>query len=392
MGRFRTLFLLGALALFLSGCGNPYVSALQPKGEGAQMSYDLMLISLAIMVLVVIVVVAIFVIVMVRFRQKKGQEDYIPKQVEGNHVLETIWTVIPIILLLILAVPTVQYTFALAETEPEAQAEDAEEAEDVLWIDVTAKQFWWNFSYRDLNVTTSQDLYIPTDKRVYVKLSSGDVIHSFWVPTISGKMDTNPGKNENEMFINATEEGVYWGHCAEFCGPSHSLMEFRVIAVSPGEFDQWISDMQEASAEDTPADTVAAEGQALFQQSCMACHAIGASPAVGVGPNLTSFGTRETLAGIEENTKENIVKWILDPESFKPGNEMTGNYVVPSKEDAGKIAEYLLTLQPSEIGPDDARDNEYIQAEPKEEEGEGEENTTEEESTEESAEEETNEQ
>jgi cytochrome c oxidase subunit II len=357
MGRFRILFLLGTLALLLAGCGNPYVSALQPKGEGAEISYNMMLLSIGIMVLVIVVVVSIYIFVVVRFRQKKGREDYIPKQVEGNHMLETIWTIIPIILLLILAVPTVKYTFALSDVP------DAEESveEDVIWIDVTAKQFWWNFNYRDLGINTSQELYIPTDKRVYLKLSSGDVIHSFWVPTLSGKLDTNPGKNENEMFLHAYDEGVYWGHCAEFCGPSHSLMDFQVIAVSPGEFDQWVQDMQNINADEVPADTVAAEGQELFQQSCVACHAVNSSPSMG--PNLANFGDRTKVAGILDFTKEDIVNWIMDPEKYKPGNEMTGNYNVPSKEDAGKIAEYLMSLKPSEIGPDDAKDKDYLHSE-----------------------------
>lgn len=383
MGRFRAILLLGFLALILTACGEPYISALQPMGEGAEISYNLMLISIAIMVLVIAVVVVIYIIVLVKFRQKKGQEDYIPKQVEGNHVLETIWTTIPILLLLILAVPTVQYSFALADVDHEPKvvtnADGEEVEEEPLWVDVTAKQFWWNFSYRDLGVTTSQDLYIPTNKRVYIKLTSGDVIHSFWAPALSGKLDANPGKNENEMFLNAKEEGIYIGHCAEFCGPSHSLMEFKVIAVSPGEFDQWVEEMQNATA-DAPADnTVAVEGQQLFEDNCLACHAIGANPALGVGPNLTNFGDRTTVAGIMDFNKENIIKWIQDPEKYKPGNEMTDNYNVPNDDEADKIAEYLMTLKPGEIGPDDAEDNEYVQSEPKPaNEGEGEEETVEE--------------
>jgi cytochrome c oxidase subunit II len=382
LGRFRTLALFSGIALLLSGCGNPYLSALQPKGEGSEMIFDLMLISIGIMVFVFVVVMVIFTFVFVRYRQKKGQEDYVPKQTEGNHMLETLWTVIPIILLLILAVPTVQYTFALADTTPETEVdENGEPVEDALWITVTGKQFWWNFNYEGLEIQTSQDLYIPTDKRVYLKLTSGDVIHSFWVPSISGKMDTNPGKNVNEMFINAKKEGVYWGHCAELCGTGHSLMDFQVVAVSPGEFDQWVEDMQNVNADEVPEDAVAAEGKELFNNSCMACHAIGSSPNVGVGPNLTSFGDRTKVAGIKEYTKENIVSWILNPEDIKPGNKMTGLYQVPSKEDAEKIATYLMTLKPSEIGPDDAMDGDYLGPKPKEEpeadEAEGEEETEE---------------
>ncbi|MRG85532.1 cytochrome c oxidase subunit II [Salinibacillus xinjiangensis] len=368
MDKFKALFLVSGIALILSGCGNPYLSALQPKGEGADMILDLMILSIVIMIFVFLIVMAIYTYVLVRFRQKKGNEDYVPKQVEGNHMLETLWTVIPIILLLILAVPTVQYTFALSDTTPETtEGEDGENAEEAIWIDVTGKQFWWNFDYRGMDIQTSQDLYIPTDRRVYLTLSSGDVIHSFWVPAVSGKMDVNPGKNENEMFLNATEEGVFWGHCAEFCGPSHSLMDFRVVAVSPGEFDQWVEEMQNVDPDAQPESDVAQEGKELFaENSCLNCHAIGSSPAM-MGPNVTNFGDRSKIAGILDYNKENLVSWILNPDKHKPGNLMSGNYTVPSREDANKIAEYLMTLSPSEIGPDDAQDDDYLQPKKKEE-------------------------
>ncbi|MCP8616643.1 cytochrome c oxidase subunit II [Salirhabdus salicampi] len=381
MGRFRALFLVSGLALLLSGCGKPYLSALQPKGEGSEMIYDLMLLSIGIMVFVFVVVMVIYTIVLVRFRQKKGQEDFIPKQTEGSHLLETLWTVIPIILLLILAVPTVQYTFALSDTTP--TTEEGNVDEDALWIEVTGNQYWWHFNYQNLDIQTSQDLYIPTDQRVYLTMKSNDVIHSFWVPSISGKMDTNPGAGDNEMFLHAYQEGIYWGKCAELCGPSHSIMDFKVIAVSPGEFDQWVEDMQNvnvAADEDTLSPT-AAEGKELFEEnSCIACHAIGSSPSA-VGPNVTNFGQRTTIAGVIEYNEENLIEWILNPEKFKPGNRMTNNYPMPSYEEAEKIAEYLMTLKPSDIGPESAEDGVYLKAKDKEE------DTTETEDTEETEEE-----
>lgn len=357
MGRFRALFLLSGLTLLLSGCGKPYLSALQPKGEGSEMLFNLMLLSIGIMIFVFLVVIIIYTYVVLKFRQKKGQEDYIPKQTEGSHLLETVWTVIPIILLLILAVPTVQYTFALSDTTPDEEVED-----DALWIEVTAQQYWWHFNYKDLNIQTSQELYIPTDQRVYLELTSLDVIHSFWIPTISGKMDTNPIENKNQMWIHAYEEDVYWGKCAELCGPSHSLMDFKVVAVSPGEFEQWVEDMQNVNPDAEPETVAAQEGRELFQEnSCATCHAVGSSP-VAVGPNLTSFGDRTTVAGVLEYDKESIVNWLMDPEKYKPGNQMTNKYPELDEEEAEKIADYLMSLKPSDIGPDDAEDGDYIKA------------------------------
>ncbi|KGX88581.1 cytochrome c oxidase subunit II [Pontibacillus litoralis] len=359
MGKSRIVLLFSFLMLFLAGCGDPQLSALQPKGEGAQASYDLMMLSVIIMAGVGAIVTIIYVFVLIRYRQKKGKEDYVPKQVEGSKSLEIVWTAIPIVLLIILAVPTVQKTFMLAETTP-----SEENKEDAVVVEVTGNQYWWHYSYKykGEEIQTSQDLYIPTDQRVYLKLTATDVIHSFWVPTISGKMDTNPGHNENEMFLNAYEEGLYSGKCAELCGPSHSLMDFKVVAVSAEEFDQWFNDMKNADPEATPETASAQEGKELFEdQNCIACHAIGNSPAA-VGPNLTSFGDRAEIAGIMDNNKENLIEWLQHPENVKPGNKMTGKYGNTEAEkpltddEASKIADYLLQLQPSEVTPEDAKE------------------------------------
>ncbi|WP_047981383.1 cytochrome c oxidase subunit II [Ornithinibacillus contaminans] len=344
MGKFKVLSLLGFVALFLSACGKENLTALDPKGYGAEKSLDLILLPTVIMLFVLLIVMVIFVIALVRFRKKKGQEDYIPKQVEGNKTLETVWTVIPILLIIVLAVPTVYYTFDLA---------DETEASDSLNVNVTGNQYWWHFDYEGQEIQTSEDLYIPVGQKVYLNMLSSDVVHSLWVPSLSGKMDVNP-ENENTLFIEAYEEGVYWGKCAELCGPSHSLMDFKIVVVSQEEFDQWVADMQNFDPQVVPEDQAAAQGRELFEENnCIACHAIGSSP-VQAGPNLTNFGAREKLAGVEDLTKENIIEWLLNPESIKPGNNMTGNYPQLNEEDAALIADYLLQLNPSEITPDDA--------------------------------------
>lgn len=339
MGKVKAAVLFVIVAIVLAGCGKENLTALDPKGYGAEKSMDLIILTTLIMLGVFVVVMIIWTIVVVRFRRKKG-DDTIPKQVEGSKKLETVWTVIPIILVLIMSVPTIIYTFDLADTS---------QASTSLNVDVTGNQYWWHFEYEGEEVATSQDLYIPTGERVYLNMISSDVIHSFWVPTISGKMDVNP-ENVNTMFIEAYEEGVYWGKCAELCGPSHSLMDFKVIAVSPEEFDQWLSDMKTANADAVPENAVAQEGQDLFQNNCMGCHAIGFAPS-GIGPNLTNFGDRTHFAGYLEPTKENLVDWIVDPEPLKPGNLMTGTYDV-TEEEAEKIAEYLMQLKPSEVTPE----------------------------------------
>lgn len=257
MGKFRALTLLGLLALMLAGCGRENLTALKPKGPSAQTSFDLIILTTIVMSFVLAVVLIVYVTVLIRFRKKKGKEDFIPKQVEGHKGLETVWTIIPIILLIIIAVPTTIATFSLADTAGQ---------KDQLNIDVTGNQYWWHFNYKGQEIQTSEDLYIPAGEKVYLNMQSSDVIHSFWVPSIAGKMDVNP-ENENTMYIEANEEGVYWGKCAEFCGPSHSLMDFKIIAVSPDEFDQWVSDMQDVDPKAVAEGDTAKEGQELFEEN-----------------------------------------------------------------------------------------------------------------------------
>ena len=352
-GKIRTLFLFSSLVLILSGCGRENLSALIPKGYGADSSMYLIILTTVVMTFVFLAVMIVYVIVIIRFRKKKGDEDYIPVQVEGNKTLETVWTIIPIILVIIMAIPTIIATFDLA---------DASDADEHINIKVTGKQFWWHFDYEGEEISTSQDMYIPTNTKVYVHLKSEDVLHSFWVPSLSGKLDVNP-ENVNTMFITAEEEGVYYGKCAEFCGLSHSLMDFKVIAVSPEEYDQWVKDMKSADIEDVTLDAVAQEGKELFEaNSCFNCHAIGSSidyiaDQTPIGPDLTNIGDRSRFAGVLPPTKENLAAWIKDPDEIKPGNKMkTEAYPDFTDEEAGKIAEYLMQLQPSEVNPESAGD------------------------------------
>lgn len=328
----RLLPLFVVLALVLTGCGQANLSALIPKGEVAEMQLWIMKFSLYIMIGVVVVVSAIYIYVLFRFRKRPGQNE-IPEQVEGSTKLEIIWTVIPIILLLILAVPTVMQTFVLAQ--------DYSQDEDAVKIKVIARQFWWEFQYPELGITTAQDLYIPTGKKIYLELTSTDVIHSFWVPALAGKTDNNPGLT-NTMWLQADEAGTYYGKCAELCGASHALMDFKVVAVSPEDFQDWTSQMAAPPAE--PVTATAAQGQQVFQQSCLSCHAIG-NQGGNLGPNLTNFGDREKIAGILEFNKENLVDWISDPQELKPGNKMPAFKDKLSEQEISALADYLMGLK-----------------------------------------------
>lgn len=346
LSHWRLFPFLVVLALVLSGCGEPYLSTLQPAGKVAKDQYDLMLLSTAIMVGVILVVVFIFLYVVIKFRRK---DDKIPKQVEGNHKLEIIWTVVPIILLLILAVPTVSATFNLADTD-----EMEKENSDALVVNVRANLYWWEFEYPNEKIITSQELVVPTDEKVYFSLKASDVKHSFWIPPVGGKMDTNT-ENTNKFWLEfdskkAEEAGnMFYGKCAELCGPSHALMDFKVKAVSRDEFDSWVANMQAVTEPKEATTDLAQQGQEIYNNSCIGCHAVTPSnstpEAARMAPNLTNFGDREMIAGILEHNEENLRKWIQDPESVKPGNKMTGAYGELSDEELDALTEYLMGLK-----------------------------------------------
>lgn len=330
----RLIPLFAALAFVLTGCGKENLSALIPKGPVAKEEYWLILLSVSIMIFVLIVVFVIYGYVLIRFRNRKGQTEY-PKQVEGSHKLEIVWTVIPFVLLIILAIPTIASTFNLDRNftnDPNA-----------LQVKVTGHQFWWEFEYLNEKVTTAQDLYIPTGKNIAFQMESADVIHSFWVPALAGKKDTNPGTT-NTLYLQADEPGVYYGKCAELCGASHALMDFKVIAVTPQEFDQWIAKMKAP----TVVAAAASEGEKVFKQSCIGCHAVfdretKAVTGGKVGPSVVGYAERKTVAGILYNEKpgdlqKNLKAWLANPQAVKPGNLMPNPMKVPgspAKQDLG---------------------------------------------------------
>jgi cytochrome c oxidase subunit 2 len=328
MWRFIPLF--SVMMFLLTGCGDDTLSALKPKGPVAHDQLFLMKLSLGIMVLVVLVVFTIYVYVLLRFRKKKG-DDTIPKQVEGNHVLEIIWTVIPIILLIVLAVPTVMYTFKLSENHKDNK--------DAIYVKVTAHAFWWQFEYPDLGISTAQDLVIPKGKKVAFELTSADVVHSFWVPSLGGKIDTNPGMT-NVLYLQADEVNTFKGKCAELCGASHALMDFKVVSLEQADFDKWVNKMK------TPAviSASAKNGEQLFKDNCMSCHAVNAT-GLGMGPNLNGFASRTLIAGILPHNDENLKKWIQDPQSQKPGNKMPAFGGTLKDDQINEIIKYLNELK-----------------------------------------------
>lgn len=214
-------------------------------------------------------------------------------------------------------------------------------------IDVTGEQWWWRLSYERPgaeNVVSANEIRLPVDRRVTFRLAAADVIHSFWIPVLGGKIDMIPGRT-NQLTVEPTATGRYRGVCAEFCGLAHAMMAFDVVVMQEAEFDAWL----QAQAADAapPAGAMAVRGQRLFlDNGCGACHRIGGTPARGaVGPDLTHVGSRLSIAaGTLPLDESRLAEWISQPLSFKPGVEMP-SYHMLAGEDVAAIAAYLRGLE-----------------------------------------------
>ena len=339
---------LGA-GLLLAGCEftGPQ-STLDPAGPIARAQADLLIWSFWLSLFVMIATFGILAYVLVRYRRRSGKDE-IPEQFHGSAPLEIGLTIIPVLIVIAIAVPTVRTIFA-------TENRIVPEAGDVI-VNVTGYQWWWRFEYPEQGIVTANELRIPTDTRVILNLDSADVLHSFWVPRLAGKRDLIPNQN-NQLWFVAPEAGEYYGQCAELCLGAHAYMKFRVIAEPEGEFDAWVQTFVDAETQTVAMDPQIQQGHQLFAtKGCTNCHAIRGYRDAPIGtpdfPNLTNFGLRTALAaGVVENNQENLEAWLRDPQSIKPGNYMPNLWRADdpnADEEIAAIAAYLLSL-----GRDDA--------------------------------------
>jgi cytochrome c oxidase subunit 2 len=214
-------------------------------------------------------------------------------------------------------------------------------------IKVTGQQWWWDVRYEsdapDRTVTTANEIYVPVGAPVSVKLAATDVIHSFWVPSLFGKQDLIPGQ-DNEIQFTASRPGVYRGQCAEFCGWQHAHMGLLVVALPANEFQAWLAAQAAPAAE--PDDAERKRGAELFAaKACIMCHTIrGTSAGSRVGPDLTHFGSRKTIASATlPMSRGNIAAWIVDPQGIKPGVNMPNVSIASNELDP--LVSYLAGLR-----------------------------------------------
>jgi cytochrome c oxidase subunit II len=244
------------------------------------------------------------------------------------------------------AAPTVVLGALIAYGMPLVPAVLSAGPENGIRIHVTAKQWWWRFQYVSANgsIETANELRLPAGERVELELASPDVIHSFWVPSLAGKMDMIPGRT-TRLALEPVQTGTFRGVCAEYCGASHALMAFSVVVMERSAFHEWLA--AQGRPAELPASELSARGETAFvAHGCTACHTIRGTAAAGViGPDLTHVGSRLRIgAETLPNEPETLTRWISQPDRIKPGVHMPA-FRALGTDDLSALAAYLSGLQ-----------------------------------------------
>lgn len=373
-GMKRWAILIPALllsALLIAACEPTPQTMMNPAGPVATNELNLFWFILVVATIVFVAVEGWLIFSIIRYRERPNMPN--PRQIHGNNTVELIWTIAPSIFLFAVLAGTIYTMFSLQQP-----------AGPKLEVRAVGHQWWWEFDYLNQHIVTADTLYVPTNTIVQVDLHSDNVIHSFWIPALTGKTDVIPGHNNTLWFKAYTNNTAttYRGACAEYCGTQHAHMNFTVVVVDPATFSTWLSGQQQAAR--TPTSSLAQQGQKIFTQSgCTSCHGIvgvdlksfdSTTTSLGLptsslkGPNLTHFGSRSLIAGGVFETGGNyswandpacsivngqvanksacgLYQWLLDPGAVKPGNDMTGQTSSLSDAQITALVAYLESLQ-----------------------------------------------
>ena len=311
-----------------------------PAGTPAHSIFSLSMLVFAVTATIFLIVGGLLLYALFRFRHRPGDSSREPAQIYGSNQIELAWTIIPILIVVMLFLTTTRVILITESITKPARALD---------VTVIGHQFWWEYRYPGFGIVTANELHVPISdpanpRPTYLKMSSADVTHSFWVPRLAGKMDVIPNR-VNTMWIDPQVAGLYLGQCAQYCGTQHAKMLLRVYAQSSADFAVWIKQQQRLANQDFTGNPVAAEGQAVFlHNACINCHKVAGTAATGhFGPDLSHLASRDTLAsGSIQNTPENLRKWIDDPSSMKHGALMPPMHL--NDHDLDAITAYLTTL------------------------------------------------
>ena len=347
--RWRSPFvLLILLSVLLAGCTREEqpLNSWDAQGPIAEQINNLFWPVFWIATAIFVIVQGALIVAVVRFRERKDDDRKEPKQIHGNTTLEIVWTAIPTLILAGIAVPTVAAVFDLADCPAGA-----------MEIEIIGHQWWFEYHYPDSGVTTANVMVIPEDTEICAKMTSEDVLHNYWVPKLAGKRYLVPGQ-ETELRLFADDPGEYWGHCAEFCGLSHSKMWARVLAMTASDYDAWVEAQLQPAAM-PQAGTLAERGMEVFTAgACIGCHIVDGvnnpdpSTLAVVAPDLTHFASRNVFAGAvlpagleptQADWEAGLREWLADPPTVKPGSFMPDLGLTAEEIDA--LVAYLGSLK-----------------------------------------------
>lgn len=398
--------------LLLSGCDklnfwrmDGHQSTITVEGPVAREQLQIFYVTCWVSLVVFIIVAAVLTYATFKFRARSEADEHAepPPQGHGNPLVELGLIGASVLALVIIAVPTLRGIWSTFDV-PEAERANAYE------ITAVGYQWWFKFEYpgelapvdaagaAKAPLVTGNELVIPAGRPVRIHLRTVDVIHSFWVPKLAGKVDMIPNR-ANHLWLKADKPGYFWGQCAEYCGDSHAVMRFRIVALEEKEFAEWLQQQSSIARDVTPraADanrarpqfaslraftqneagvtaqfdvnpleswrakqlpeknedaTLISQGKALFAaKACNTCHTVRGHMAMGVqGPDLTHIGSRSTVgAGLLENNSEQLRRWLRDPGSVKPGNKMAKAYkdlkITLTDEEQVALVAYLESLK-----------------------------------------------
>jgi cytochrome c oxidase subunit 2 len=310
----------------------PSGGSLDPQGPVAETIANLWWVMLALGAAIFLLVVVLLGVGL--FRERKSAES---ESEAGERPFRS-WLVgggivLPVVALVIVLVATI---IAMRDVGTGAPS-------GALRVEIVGHQWWWEIRYPDEGITTANELHIPVGRPIALQVTSGDVIHSFWVPRLAGKIDLLP-EETNTLVMEANEPGEHRSECAEFCGLQHAQMALIVVAEPADRFASWVSDQRRPAAE--PADVTAELGaQLVVDGDCASCHAIRGTSADGnAGPDLTHFASRPTIgAGAVRNTSANLARWIENPHAIKDGVKMPAPELSDEQFDA--VLAYLEMLE-----------------------------------------------
>ncbi len=312
----------------------------KPMASPATAERNIAYLTFGITAAIFLVVGGLIAYTILKFRRKHddhSQQE--PAQVYGSNQIEVAWTVIPILIVFVLAGVTARVI---------AQVQNQSPPKNALKVRIIGHQWWWQVEYPDYHIVTANEIHVPVasanrENATYLQLESLDVIHSFWVPQLSGKTDVIPNRI-NYMWIDPQQPGIYLGNCAEYCGTQHANMLLRVIAQPKEEFDKWAQAEQRSQSEAAEAAQVSQGRQTFESLSCINCHAVQGTAAQGkFGPDLTHLMSRQTIgAGVLTNTTEHLRAWIDDPQTIKPGAQMPSMKL--TDPELNQVVSYLQSL------------------------------------------------